>query len=198
MLVRRWVVLSESPSVRQRIQKKEGKGSNDGERVQVHEGLVNQPAVLSNTDIDDILSRLQIKHTIIMRDQIPKISLDQYPYILNMDKTKGPGTHWVMFRRKHKSILYFDSFGRPPPQELVDLAQNKHMKLLYTDNEIQSIRSVACGYFAIVAVLFSQYDIDHFEHKLDTTFVKDQDELILNDDIAKGIIDHALSLVKDQ
>ena len=38
--------------------------------------------------------------------------------ILNLDSTSGDGTNLVMWFKKGKEKLYFDSYGVPPPSEV--------------------------------------------------------------------------------
>ena len=36
--------------------------------------------------------------------------------IVNLDDASGPGTHWVVYRKRGRNVVYFDSFSdlRPP------------------------------------------------------------------------------------
>lgn len=51
-----------------------------------------------------------------MRDALPKRSWQQESTIVNLDSTKGPGSHWVCFMKRGNFVDYFDSYGglRPP------------------------------------------------------------------------------------
>ena len=46
-------------------------------------------------------------------------------------------------------VNYFDSFGMPPFQELVDHAKKKKLILLHQNNQIQNINTTTCGYFCL-------------------------------------------------
>lgn len=86
---------------------------------------------------------------VFMRDQLPKkIKPTEYG-IVNLDSSTGPGTHWVCYvvDKKLPFNLYFDSFGLPPPEELVDYLSGK--KLTYNSSQIQNIESSACGYYCV-------------------------------------------------
>ena len=59
------------------------------------------------------------------------------------------GSHWVATYVKDNIINYFDSFGMPPFQELVNHAKRKNLTLLHQNNQIQNISTTACGYFCL-------------------------------------------------
>ena len=51
---------------------------------------------------------------------IPK---DEGMYIINLDDSTGPGTHWgAVISDMSDRAIYFDSFGLSPPQEIVRCA----------------------------------------------------------------------------
>lgn len=88
---------------------------------------------------------------IIMRDQIHDLKPNT-KYILNLDTSLGSGTHWTSFFINGKSLTYFDSFGMPPPQELVDYASKHKLSIKWNKIQYQDDQSTACGYFAMYAV----------------------------------------------
>ena len=57
--------------------------------------------------------------------------------------------HWVTTYVKDNVINYFDSFGMPPFQEIVDHAKRKNLTLLHQNNQIQNIKTSTCGYFCL-------------------------------------------------
>ena len=59
------------------------------------------------------------------------------------------GSHWVATYVKDNVINYFDSFGMPPFQELVNHAKRKNLTLLHQNNQIQNIKTTTCGYFCL-------------------------------------------------
>ena len=63
-------------------------------------------------------------------------------YIINLDDSKGPGTHWVaMISNSEDKAIYFGSFGVPPPEEVI----NVHDHWYYNYCQYQNPRSVMCG-----------------------------------------------------
>lgn len=57
--------------------------------------------------------------------------------------------HWVATYVKDGIINYFDSFGKPPFQELIDQARKKRLRLLHQNNQIQNVNTTTCGYFCL-------------------------------------------------
>ena len=59
------------------------------------------------------------------------------------------GSHWVATYVKDAIINYFDSFGRPPFQQMVNHANSKNLTLLHQNNQMQNINTTACTYFCL-------------------------------------------------
>lgn len=80
-----------------------------------------------------------------MRDTMPVRSKTNESAIVNLDSNRGPGTHWVAFRKRGNIVDYFDSFGnlRPPP-ELVDYF-GPAVHIRYNNVRQQGFDSVQCG-----------------------------------------------------
>ena len=49
------------------------------------------------------------------------------------------GSHWVATYVQDRVINYFNSFGMPPFQELVDHAKRERLDLLHQDDQIQNL-----------------------------------------------------------
>ena len=94
--------------------------------------------------------------------------------------------HWVglIFPSK-KKCFYFDSFGEPPPSEILEYLQRTFSKLIFNPFPIQSILSEKCGYFTIAFIKEvsnrSEYDkfLSRFEFK----------HLMKNDKIVKRLLE---------
>ena len=110
---------------------------------------------ISNIKIQQICQVLSIHlQGILMKDQF-SINSPNGIYIVNLDDSDGPGTHWtLLIKMKNNKYLYFDSFGAPPPQTILDTLKIDPNKLQYNDQQIQDIKSQSCGYFAM---LFAYY-----------------------------------------
>ena len=103
---------------------------------------------LNSKNLLDLAKKLGIKiNEIYCRDE--KIKIIDGCYIINLDtKRIMIGTHWTAFYKKNK-IFYFDSYGMPPPQELLLKFKLLHDKVYYNDIVYQKIGSNTCGYFSI-------------------------------------------------
>ena len=110
---------------------------------------------LSSSQINSMLKDLRNFAGIYSKDLLPKdLQMNKW-YVVNMqDSGDGHGTHWVCLKTGIP-LTYFDSFGFPPPVEIME--QAKH-GILYNKHEIQTINSTACGFFC-VACIWS--DSDH-------------------------------------
>jgi hypothetical protein len=64
-----------------------------------------------------------------------------------------PGSHWVglYYNNKAGQIAYFDSFGFPPPVEVIALAKRLQTRkpMLWSKKIIQTVESTVCGYYAL-------------------------------------------------
>lgn len=77
--------------------------------------------------------------------------------IINLDKAKGPGTHWIALNITPDSIEYYDSFGEEPPErfmeelkKLVDrIKTDVFLKMKINKIVDQRSNSDSCGWFAM-------------------------------------------------
>ena len=70
-------------------------------------------------------------------------------FIYNLEPSYMSGSHWVATYVKDNIINYFDSFGMPSFQEIVNHAKRKNVTLLHQNNQIQNIYTTTCGYFCL-------------------------------------------------
>jgi len=90
-----------------------------------------------------------------MRDELKGKAKSNECLILNMDDSNGNGTHWTcLFVNKNRSY-YFDSFGLPPPLEIVNYCSNGDR--LYSTFKIQKPHEVICGHYSIYVL----YKLSH-------------------------------------
>ncbi|KAL4101120.1 hypothetical protein QTP88_021140 [Uroleucon formosanum] len=74
---------------------------------------------LSNFDIIQFGNNIKIFRGCFMRDELPiKPRLNECG-ILNLNNSTQDGSHWVAWKKIKNKKIYFDSFGMPPPPELV-------------------------------------------------------------------------------
>ena len=92
-----------------------------------------------NIPINDVLSR---------NENVPH-NHKQALFIYNLEPAYMSGGHCVATYVKDNVINYFDSFGMPPFQEMVNHAKKKNLTLLHQKNQIQNIQTTTCGYFCL-------------------------------------------------
>lgn len=79
-----------------------------------------------------------------MRDQLAGMTPRKIETgIINLDKTSGPGTHWVAYSKKGSRVVYGDSFGLRPPPEVVRYF--KGSRLFYKNEVLQKFDQTNCG-----------------------------------------------------
>ena len=76
---------------------------------------------MSNSDILNYVSILSIRNFrgVLMRDELPIKPNNIECGILNLNTHKQLGSHWVCWYKNGMERYYFDSFGEPPPLELI-------------------------------------------------------------------------------
>ena len=90
-----------------------------------------------------------LKPQIISRDKINWNSSGNY--IINLAPSTSDGTHWVALHIKNKDATYFDSFGEPPPLDVLRfLSDHGIYSYLCNDTQIQDIRSGYCGQYCVM------------------------------------------------
>lgn len=87
--------------------------------------------------------------------------------ILNLDYgdyARG-GTHWVGVRvaKKAPLLLYFDSFGLPPPREVSLRGKREGRGILYPDIQYQRFNENNCGPRALAVLHFLAHAPDDVE-----------------------------------
>ena len=81
--------------------------------------LPNKP--LNNFELEDAVKKLKIPsfRGVFLLDTLPKKPNKKECGIVNLDKSSGPGTHWVAWYKNSKNKIYFDSYGVQPPIEVI-------------------------------------------------------------------------------
>ena len=107
---------------------------------------------MSNYDLIDWCKYLNIPiNDVLSRDENIPHNHRQALFIYNLEPTYMSGSHWVATYVQDKVInnYYFDSFGLPPFQEMVNHARKKNLTLLHQNNQIQNLLTTTCGYFLL-------------------------------------------------
>ena len=105
---------------------------------------------LSNHDLIKWCRYLNIPISdVLSRDEKVPHNHNQALFIYNLEPSYMSGSHWVATYVKDNVINYFDSFGMPPFQEIVNHSKRKNMTLFYQNNQLQNIKTSTCGYFCL-------------------------------------------------
>ena len=105
---------------------------------------------MSNYDLLKWCQYLNIPiNNVLSRDESSPHNHMQALFIYNLEPTYMSGSHWVATYVKNGIINYFDSFGMPPFQEIVNHAKRKNMTLLHQSDQIQNLLTTTCGYFCL-------------------------------------------------
>ena len=117
------------------------------------EGIIIENKALSNHELIEYIKQLKIKHFrgVFMRDDLPKKKRTKECGIVNLADSLSDGTHWVCYFNNLPSAAaqeqnyYFDSYGLPPPLEIVEyLGEN----LEYNIYQIQKSGQI-CGHLCL-------------------------------------------------
>lgn len=133
----------------------------------------------SNFDLFKYAERLNIKlNDVLMNDEVHNKLLNGY-YILNLQNKNQGGSHWVGLIKDNKNIYYFDSYGFPPTQHIVETFK-KPYKLFFNDILIQDLKSDNCGFFCLGLFLY-------MDNYFDTSILKTFDNYceMFNDEVFK-------------
>jgi hypothetical protein len=141
----------------------------------------------SSTDLEQIAQKLKLPLIgVYSKDNLPD-RLYVGSFIINMENSDvGNGSHWVLLKVfPTKEVIYFDSFGLSPPQQIKDFVKGK---IATSTRQIQDIDATTCGYYCLAADDYMTYQKQHrpiFERYDDflNIFVADtkkNDEILLD------------------
>ena len=112
---------------------------------------------LSNHDLEQLAAKNGITiNGIYVLDQIPKVMKNGF-YVYNMDNTLSDGsngTHWICTLSDNNDCVYFDSFGQPPPLQIIKFISQTHDCYYYNNRQLQNLDAVSCGKWCIAVAVF--------------------------------------------
>ena len=119
---------------------------------------------MSNFDLLDWCKYLKIPiKNVLSRDQTVPHNHKLALFIYNLEPHYMSGSHWVTTYVRDDTINYFDSFGMPPFQELVNHAKEKNLNLLHQNQQIQNLYTTTCGYFCLYFLNEMHKGVDYFD-----------------------------------
>jgi len=68
---------------------------------------------------------------VMMRDELPAKPQEVECGVLNLNMSTEKGSHWVTWYKSNKDRYYFDSFGEPPPLEVLDYLKTDSFSLIF-------------------------------------------------------------------
>jgi len=117
--------------------------------------------VMSNFEIEKAMKDIgsRVFKGVIMQDQIKsKVNPNvKSSFVINYDEMSEPGSHWVSLYIDPNDMFYFDSYGIPPLQSVIDLAVRFKKNLYYNDKMIQPLDSVICGELSVSFIGLMEY-----------------------------------------
>ena len=111
----------------------------------------------SNIDLLDMSKYFRIPNLVAVcqKDKIVMYPKKNGFYIINsQDSFQGSGTHWTCLFLNNKESYFFDSYGAPPSNIIVDYCKNFSKSLRYNNFIIQDLDSDNCGYYVVGWMLF--------------------------------------------
>ena len=101
---------------------------------------------LNNFDLVDAVEKLKIKcfTGVYLLDTMK--TENRECGIVNLDKSGGPGTHWVAWYKNGGNKIYFDSYGIQPPKEVIKYLGKG---INYNTDQIHLRGEVFCGHLCL-------------------------------------------------
>ena len=100
---------------------------------------------LSNVEIEKYARILKIRNFrgCYMRDELKELKYwESECGILNLNLSHETGSHWTCWFKKNEKKYYFNSFGLPPPKELINYLGSP---VLYSTFQLQDLNEQNCG-----------------------------------------------------
>lgn len=143
----------------------------------------------TNFELSNTLKNYKAFGGVFSKSDLPFMGILDKFYIINLqDRDDGGGTHWVLLHNSNKyECIYFDSFGQPPPDVIVEFMKKSHnrKKLLYNDSQYQLLESIKCGEFCVlVAILLER----GFTYKEILDKILSKTDFSYNEEVVRGIV----------
>lgn len=101
-----------------------------------------------------MLKNVKYFNGVFMKDELRNKKLAHGFYIFNLDLSKNDGTHWTMCKySEREGVEYFDSYGCPPPEELMIFFRQSNKEVRFNTTILQHLMSKSCGYFCVYMIL---------------------------------------------
>lgn len=87
-----------------------------------------------------------------MKDELPRKIFHDECGIINLDTSKGCGTHWTAYVKHKNEIIFFNSYGDLRPSlEIIKyfLSDNGNNIIKFNYDSVQSFNSYRCGHHCL-------------------------------------------------
>lgn len=118
---------------------------------------------LSNIDIEKYVKILKINNFrgCYMRDELQHLRCNAVECgILNLNLSNESGSHWTCWFKINDDKCYFNSFGLPPPMELVVYLKSP---ILYSTFQLQGMNDQNCGKWCLFILKHLSENIDYVD-----------------------------------
>jgi hypothetical protein len=107
--------------------------------------------LLTNFDLQHLCTQFDIPlHFVGFKEDLNHLSkLENGAYIINLDRTRSKGTHWVCFCKHGSTIMYYDSFGENAPVEVLHACRKYKCSLIESHFHIQDLKDDSCGFYCL-------------------------------------------------
>lgn len=103
---------------------------------------------LTDIDLKKHAKKVPYFRGVFMRTALPLKPQRKERGIVNLDDARGPGTHWVAYKKDNKKVLYYDPFGDlRPPTELVNYFRG--CQIFYNFEQEQDYNTKVCGHLCL-------------------------------------------------
>ena len=119
---------------------------------------------MSNFDLLEWCRYLKIPiNNVLSRDQTVPHKHKLALFIYNLEPSYMNGSHWCATYAKNNVINYFDSFGMPPFEEMLQHAKKENVTLLHQNQQIQNLYTNTCGYYCLYFLNEMNKGVDYFD-----------------------------------
>ena len=103
---------------------------------------------LDNFELEKAVKDLNIKcfQGVFLSDTMPEKPNKTECGIVNLDNSRGPGTHWVAWFKNGKNKVYFDSYGIQPTKEIIEYLGKG---INFNTDQVQPRGEVFCGHLCL-------------------------------------------------
>jgi len=125
--------------------------------------------MLNNVQVEDLAKRMGVRlEAVCFKSELKDMKLKHnVGYIINLenefdeDGERNEGSHYTCFlynkypnERCRDEYVYFDSYGVPPPQEVLEFCGVNEKEMPYNTIDVQSLMADCCGWFCLAFLYY--------------------------------------------